>query len=415
MVAPSREVSDWLREVDLRKQGEKMSSRWQFAERHPLMSNLILMTVAVITTILAVDLTAFYLLGMRRVGHGPERFFQYSSLLGWQHKPNAEGIWYAYKDGTKTFVRVNSFGYPDSQREVLKERPRIALIGDSTTEFWEVEEERRGQFVLEGRLNGEVEVLNFGLRGAGTDQIYLRLGQQVQYFSPDIVIYTFCVNDIGNNDTEAGKPYFVVDRQAPHGIAVRGYPIQQEKVSHAAWPRSMLEQSFTLRKLKHFVVGITPHLRSDQPLEEHYELRPFKRTYNSEDESRMELLRRLIGAMSGDARAMGARFLLVEGIYRPALDDDMRRQVLDAYGDLFDFDRVSSSLEGIASEFGVEFLSLQRLVTERGLDANTLMHREDTMHLNRNGVEFYADAVADRISQLGWIDEVRVTSLDGKP
>jgi hypothetical protein len=129
----------------------------------------------------------------------------------------------------------------------------------------------------------------------------------------------------------------------------------------------------------------------------------------------MELLRRLIGAMSGDARAMGARFLLVEGIYRPALDDDMRRQVLDAYGDLFDFDRVSSSLEGIASEFGVEFLSLQRLVTERGLDANTLMHREDTMHLNRNGVEFYADAVADRISQLGWIDEVRVTSLDGKP
>jgi hypothetical protein len=190
MVAPSREVSDWLREVDLRKQGEKMSSRWQFAERHPLMSNLILMTVAVITTILAVDLTAFYLLGMRRVGHGPERFFQYSSLLGWQHKPNAEGIWYAYKDGTKTFVRVNSFGYPDSQREVLKERPRIALIGDSTTEFWEVEEERRGQFVLEGRLNGEVEVLNFGLRGAGTDQIYLRLGQQVQYFSPDIVIAT---------------------------------------------------------------------------------------------------------------------------------------------------------------------------------------------------------------------------------
>ena len=392
-----------------------MSSRWQFAEKHPLISNLMVIAVAVITTVLAVDLTAFYLLGMRRVGHGPERFFKYSSFLGWEHQPNTEGIWYAYKDGTKNFVRIYAFGYPDSERKAQKERPRIALIGDSTTEFWEVEEERRGQYVLEDRLNGELEVLNFGLRGAGTDQIYLRLRQQVRYFSPDIVIYTFCVNDIGNNDTEEGKPYFVLDRQAPEGIVLRGYPIRKQKVLHAAWPRSMLEQSFTLRKLKHFVVGITPHLRSDQPLEEHYELRPFKRTYNSEDEDRMELLRQLIGAMSREAHAMGARFLLVEGIYRPALDGDMRRQVLDAYGDKFDFDKVSSSLEEFASEFGVEFLSLQRLVRERSLDATTLMHREDTMHLNRNGVEFYADAVADRISQLGWFDDVRETSLGEKP
>jgi len=386
-----------------------MKSHWQFAERHPFVSNAMLMAFSVVFTILVIDLTAFYLLGLRRVGYGPERFFQYSSLLGWEHIPNSEGTWYAYKDGTRTHVRINSFGLPDSERNVEPDRPRIALIGDSTTEFWEVDEEFRGQYVLQNALENRAEVLNFGLRGAGTDQVYIRMRQQVIHFSPDIVIYTFCINDIGNNMVEDSKPYYALDPDNDQGISLRGYPIRREVPREDPWLLGLLEHSFVLRKLKHFVIGITPHLRTNQPLDDHFELRPFKRIYDAEDEKRMEVLRRIVGALAGYARGQGIRLLLVEGLYRPALDSEMRQQVVGAYGDQFDFDKVSANLASVSAEFGIEFLSLPRLARNRALDAKTLMHREDTMHLNREGVKFYADAVAERISKLGWLTEAAVS------
>ena len=50
----------------------------------------------------------------------------------------------------------------------------------------------------------------------------------------------------------------------------------------------------------------------------------------------------------------------------------MRQQVVGAYGDQFDFDKVSANLASVSAEFGIEFLSLPRLARNRALDANDL-------------------------------------------
>jgi lysophospholipase L1-like esterase len=369
---------------------------------HPLLANGILVVLSSVFAILIIDLVAYNVFDSRKLGTGSKQFFQFSRLLGWEHRPNAEGTWYAYKDGTRTHVKINSYGFADADRSTEKTRPRIALIGDSTTEFWEVAENSRGQYVLEEMMNGEFEVLNFGLRGAGTDQEYIRLVNQVIDFAPDIVVYLFCINDIANNVLTGDKPYFVIDPDAPNGLRVQGYPLRSEPVEKDFWLRILLEKSFTLRHIKYFVAGIKTHLRTQVPLDEHFELRPFKRTYDTEDQRRISLLKYLISAMHQFTHDRGIEFLLVEGMYKPALDTALRQQVLDAYGDQFDFNKVSRLLRDFSEEAGIEFVSLPSLVRSRGIEIHQILHVEDTMHLNRKGVELYASVISERIRDLGW-------------
>jgi lysophospholipase L1-like esterase len=382
-------------------QNKKKADRG-FSTRHPFLANCILVVSSSVFAILVVDLVAYNAFDSRKLGTDAKQFFQFSRLLGWEHRPNAEGTWYAYKDGTRTHVKINSYGFADSDRSTEKTRPRIALIGDSTTEFWEVAEKSRGQFVLEEMLDGDFEVLNFGLRGAGTDQGYIRLVNQVIDFTPDIVVYLFCINDIANNGESGDKPHFVIDPDAPNGLRVQGYPLRSEPIEKDSWLRILLEKSFTLRHLKYLVAGIKTHLRTQVPLDEHFELRPYKRTYDVEDERRISLLKNLISAMHRFTRERDIEFLLVEGVYKPALDTPLRQQVLDAYGDQFDFEKVSKLLNDYSEEAGIEFLSLQNLVRSGGTDIDQILHVEDTMHLNRKGVELYASVIAERIRELGW-------------
>jgi lysophospholipase L1-like esterase len=370
--------------------------------RHPFLTNCMLVIFSTVFAILVIDLAAYNLFDNRKLGSNAKQFFRSSSLLGWEHRPNADGTWYAYKDGTRTHVRINSYGFADSERTPEKTRPRIALIGDSTTEFWEVPEDFRGQYVLEDMLGGDFEVLNFGLRGAGTDQGYIRLVNQVVHFSPDIVVYLFCINDIANNVTKGDKPYFVIDPGAPDGIRVQGYPLRWEPLEKDFWLHKLLEKSFTLRHLKYLVAGIKTHLRTEVPLDEHFELRPYKRTYDVEDEHRTELLKKLILAMKNYTRERDIEFLLVEGVYKPALDTPLRQRVLDAYGDQFDFEKVTGLLHDYSKETEIEFLSLQSLVSSHDIDINEIMHSEDTMHLDKRGVELFASVIAERIQELGW-------------
>jgi lysophospholipase L1-like esterase len=74
------------------------------------------------------------------------------------------------------------------------------------------------------------------------------------------------------------------------------------------------------------------------------------------------------------------------------------------YGDIFDFDRVTRTLEEHSVREGYEFLSLPRLVRERGLDVRELMHPQDTMHLNAEGARLFSAAVIERLEAIGWLD-----------
>jgi lysophospholipase L1-like esterase len=365
---------------------------------------------AVIATALAVDLSAF-LLGWRPAGSEPERFFRPDPLLGHAHQPNVAGEWYL-ADST-SWVETNGFGMADSDRDLAKVRPRIALLGDSTIQFWEAPLELRPQTLLAKRLGGEFEVLNFGVRGYGTDQSLLLLQELVVHFAPDVIVYTLCINDLYDNTRVSnlqhtlGKPRFLLSPDAPNGLELTNYPAKAQ-VRTTSVVDLLEEYSFLYRALRNSLGRPSPWR---EVLEEearrlngapvrHPEIRPYLEDYAAVDRERLELAFRLIEAMARVSKEIGAKFLLVEGLHLYPLDDGLRRDLVAQYGSVFDFERLTFDLQSFAARESIEVLSLPDVARARRVNVHAIMH--DDVHLNGRGARFFARAVARKLRHLDW-------------
>ncbi len=245
--------------------------------------NTVLGIASALFSILAIDLFARFVLDYR-IPHDPPGIFKIDPITGWAKEPNWEGYTYLYLDGTKQYVKNNSHGFTDHERKLKKSKPRIALIGDSATEFWEVEEQKRGQFLMEQKLKGAWEVLNLGVRGFSTDQAYLLLKHIGMKFSPDIVIYTFCINDIYGN-TMMTKPYFQFESEKKLKLILKDFPYpykefgQGDKKENTSLRKKvdkfLTENSFLYRKVARLFQSHDPMgIYKDFPLEDQIELRP---------------------------------------------------------------------------------------------------------------------------------------------
>jgi hypothetical protein len=159
-------------------------------------------------------------LGLRVLGYSYPGFYQPDATRGYALVPGMEG-WYR-KEG-QAYIRINSAGMRD--REHTKAKPadtiRIAVIGDSYAEAFQVPIEQAFWFVMEGKLqaNGyapgkQIEVLNFGVSGYGTATELITLRELVWDYAPDIVLLAVTTNnDVSDNSRELKKtdeaPYFV--------------------------------------------------------------------------------------------------------------------------------------------------------------------------------------------------------------
>ena len=176
--------------------------------------------VAVILASVVVGLFIFEVF-LRAVGYTYPVFYQPDEVRGYSLKPGVEG-WYR-REGA-AFVRINSEGLRD--REHSKQKPagvlRVAVVGDSYAEAFQVEQEKAFWSVLEKRLalcpalaGRQVEVINFGVSGYGTAQELLTLREKVWDYSPDVVLLAVTTNNDVSDNLRALKatdeiPYFVL-------------------------------------------------------------------------------------------------------------------------------------------------------------------------------------------------------------
>jgi lysophospholipase L1-like esterase len=176
--------------------------------------------VAVVLASVVVGLVIFEVF-LRAVGYTYPVFYQPDEVRGYSLKPGMEG-WYR-KEGA-AFVRINSEGLRD--REHSKAKPagvlRVAVVGDSYAEAFQVEQEKAFWSVLEKVLadcpsvaGRRVEVINFGVSGYGTAQELLTLREKVWDYSPDVVLLAFTTNNDVSDNLRALKatdeiPYFVL-------------------------------------------------------------------------------------------------------------------------------------------------------------------------------------------------------------
>ncbi len=128
-------------------------------------------------------------------------FFEFDDHLGWHCIPNTQGE-FSQGDEFKVQVSINSSGMRD--REYFLEKPknirRIAVLGDSFTWGFSVNNDEIFTEVLERQLGKNYEVLNFGVSGFGRGQQWLQLQRDVLAFEPDIVlVMAYPGNDLYDN------------------------------------------------------------------------------------------------------------------------------------------------------------------------------------------------------------------------
>lgn len=332
-------------------------------------------------------------------------------LLGWRTSPGMP-YWFHKENDHPIQGRINRYGWRDV--EWTQDKPaglfRIAVLGDSFVEAYQVELEATSLRLAQERLTREtgvpVELMNFGRAGFSQSEELLVLENEVTRFSPDLVLLFFLPeNDIGDIARETARdlrrPFFVPDAQGTLTLDTSfkntgEYQLRallQSLKRHSAL-LSLLGQRLNLFQYQRFMAsrrrmeqqaGDPPEsltdsasLCTDSP-EERY-----ARNYR--------LNKILIRRMADFCRQRGIGFMLVilnSRAYQPEVEAELR--AVDATFDPFFFD---DDLGRFADELDVPSLGLQRVFREAYLREGVPLLWG---HWNYDGHRVAADALADAL------------------
>jgi hypothetical protein len=160
-------------------------------------------------------------------------FWKYSSSLGWDILPSSSGHFSnGFFDG---LVSVDENGIRKNSKEgtFVPGYRNILFIGDSTTASFEVNDDQTVPAILERMLRAggdQVNVLNLGIRGYGTDQSVLRAMAFAGKYPPSDIIYMYTDNDVLENNSlrkrnrKFGKGAYVRFRGSNDFVPVQ-YPV----------------------------------------------------------------------------------------------------------------------------------------------------------------------------------------------
>ncbi|MBN1406078.1 MAG: hypothetical protein JW946_06125 [Candidatus Omnitrophica bacterium] len=167
--------------------------------------------------------------------HKNDDFNEYNSEYGWFHKRNFSTWIETQEYSTEVFINGKALRGKEYSYEKPKHTKRIVVLGDSFVFGSGVEDDETFSYKLESlfKSNGkDIEVINMGVYGFGTDQEYLLLREEGIRYSPDVVICLFFVgNDIENNsrgfEYSRNKPFFVFENE---NFILKNYPVPENVI-----------------------------------------------------------------------------------------------------------------------------------------------------------------------------------------
>ena len=156
------------------------------------------------------------------------QFYSYDPLYSWRNKAGAEGK-FSMVDSV-SLVKINSHGLRSDKDYSFtrNDKPRIAIMGDSFTWGYGVDNSDRFSDILERDLfDNRIEVINAGVTGYGTDQQLLLYENEIRKYKPDIVIVAMDLTDVYSDNYRKKaygypKPYFEKDDKG--GVRLTAFP-----------------------------------------------------------------------------------------------------------------------------------------------------------------------------------------------
>ncbi len=184
-----------------------------------LLSNLIasLFSIVVLFIILEIGVRVFVPAEYYVVTRG-NHDWEEDELLGWKNKAHYEDVAIRHNKLVRYETNEDGFRPATIARKKNGNVIRVMLFGNSTVNAREVPESETIHFYLDSLLNltsQRYEVINAGVLGYATDQALLNIERHIDTYSPDIVCYGYCINDLYANSSGlySGlyKPYFELE------------------------------------------------------------------------------------------------------------------------------------------------------------------------------------------------------------
>lgn len=266
--------------------------------------------------------------GLRLLGYRLDMSsaFQADPYCGVRHVPGYRG-WHT-REG-RTWIEINSHGFRDQERAYDKSPGtyRIAVIGDSYAEAFQVDRDKAFWSVMQQQLAAQwestdrrVEVLNFGVSGYGTAQELEMLRHYVWNYQPDLILLQFlAANDVRNNsrplESDNGRPYYTLD--GDRLVLDDAFLRDPERVRFQTSRWIQLKDFCVQRSRVAAAIYLTRHRQPDAPKNQDPESEPGLATCTfrePDDPAWVEawaVTDRLIVAMAEEVRSHGARFVVL--------------------------------------------------------------------------------------------------------
>ncbi|TFH23860.1 MAG: SGNH/GDSL hydrolase family protein [Myxococcales bacterium] len=183
----------------------------------------------------------------------PSSFDEPDRNLGWRIRPNVD-VTHVKPGIYEVSVHTNNRGMRglhDVASEKRHGAARVGVFGCSQTFGETVNDEETYVERLGERLEN-VEFLNFGVRGYGTDQMLLYYEQDARTYELDVVVLAFAFYHMKRNDSGFlfyAKPYFTLSDSG--ALALSGVPVPSpeelaaEDLEQYTWP--LADRSVLLR------------------------------------------------------------------------------------------------------------------------------------------------------------------------
>lgn len=192
-----------------------------------VLANILLVIVPSFTFLLIAEVMFRGMMSSELSIKNDERSLMYShhDTLGWFPTKNTKG---SFKGLKEVSVRHNSRGFRDEEHEP-GEKSRMMVLGDSFVWGYDVEEEDRFTEVLDNRLD-DLDVFNLGVSGYGTDQEWILLQKNFDFYSPEVVLLIYCTdndrldNRMNKRYSYFYKPYF---EEQDDSLILKGVPVPE--------------------------------------------------------------------------------------------------------------------------------------------------------------------------------------------
>ena len=252
----------------------------------------------------------------------------YDEFTGTRLQP---GHQFVFRSEGYSFNLINSHGLRD--REHSLEKPadtfRIAILGDSFSEAFQVSQDETFWAVLERELqampkflNETVEVINFGVSGFGTIQEWQMLEHYARDYSPDLVLLAFLPgNDVRNNsrqlESDHRRPFARLnDEELQLDVSFRDDPIEK-RFRELTWS-ACKDQAIRRSRVVHLIYRALEDLRARNEIgasfgadEGGIDSTVFAPPINAAWKEAWQITDRVLEVIQKDCRKMRAKFVVV--------------------------------------------------------------------------------------------------------